>query len=144
MAHMHANQPKPRRWFRFSLRTLLIFVTLFCGLLSWGIVQWKWYHDRYDAMQGLLQARKPVSASSTPTRASRLGLSFFGVRAYDKIHWVRLDDSDTAIERKLRRVFPEAEVSSMSEIEFLERNPWYDNGRRVKSFNPTVYSDGNP
>ena len=137
---MDDNLPKPRRWFRFSLRTMFV-VTVFCGLLSWSIVEWKWAHERHNALQRLFNTRDRCSASSTPTIASRIGISFLGVRAYDKIQWVRLNNSDTTIEEELRRAFPEAQVLSMSEIEFLERNPWYDNDRRVKSFNPLVYAD---
>ena len=39
---MDDNLPKPRRWFRFSLRTMFVLVTMFCiaiALLQYPIVQ---------------------------------------------------------------------------------------------------------
>jgi hypothetical protein len=136
---MDESKPKPRRWFRFSLRTLLIFVTVFCGVLSLGIVQWKWTQDRQDALKRLHHTRNRVSVSSKPLRGFRFRI--LGGLDYHEIEWVRLDDKDKQIEDELRHLFPEARVSSMDEIEFLERHPHFHNGRRVKSFDPLVYAD---
>jgi hypothetical protein len=36
---MDANQPKPRRWFRFSLRTMFVLVTVGCVWLGWEVNQ---------------------------------------------------------------------------------------------------------
>ena len=36
--YMEDPKPKKRRWFRFSLRTMFVLVTVFCGLLGW--VEW--------------------------------------------------------------------------------------------------------
>ena len=34
---MNVTLPKPRRWFRFSLRTLFVLVTAFCVWLGWQL-----------------------------------------------------------------------------------------------------------
>ena len=54
---MAIDHPKPRRrWFRFSLRTLLIVVTLLSVVL--GFVGWKFSETR--AMQHRLQKMKDI------------------------------------------------------------------------------------
>lgn len=133
-----AESPKRRR-FRFSLRTLFVVVTVFCGLLSWGIVQLKWTQDRHAALKRLHDTRNRVRVSWTPSGAFRTRI--LGEPNYHAIEWVRLDQNDEKIEKELKRLFPEAHILSMDEIEFLERHPHSHNGRRVKSFNPLVYAD---
>jgi len=48
--------PSHRRWFRFSLRTVLVLLTLFC---VWLGVQVKWIRDRHDVL-----ARYPKTSDS--------------------------------------------------------------------------------
>jgi len=50
---MHFTKPKARRWFRFSLRSMLVLVTLSCCWLSWEI---KAVRDRREARIQILAA----------------------------------------------------------------------------------------
>src|SRR5688572_2765846 len=38
---MSESPPKPRRWFQFRLRTLLLLVTLIAALLGWRMYVWR-------------------------------------------------------------------------------------------------------
>ena len=38
---------KPRRWFRYSLRTFFVLLTLLGGLLAWAGVQVSWIKERH-------------------------------------------------------------------------------------------------
>jgi hypothetical protein len=43
---MDDNLPKPRRWFRFSLRTMFVLVTVGCvaiPIVLHEVVQWTWF-----------------------------------------------------------------------------------------------------
>jgi len=52
--------PLPRRWFRYSLRTLFVLVTVFC---IWLGVQVKWIGDRHEALQWLRQQRDDTNGT---------------------------------------------------------------------------------
>jgi hypothetical protein len=48
---MDANLPKPRSWFRFSLRTMFVLVTVLCVVLSWSAYQLNWIRQRHDFLK---------------------------------------------------------------------------------------------
>ena len=96
------ESPKPRpRWFRFSLRTMLVLVTLLCIYLGWA-ANWKrqrreWL-DRSDvALDGLIN-----NTSSAPWPLRPLGES--GVRG--------IFVNDRALIDESQRLFPEAKIVS--------------------------------
>jgi hypothetical protein len=45
---MDANLPKPRRWFRFSLRTMFVLVTVLCIWLGYYL---NWIRQRHDYIE---------------------------------------------------------------------------------------------
>jgi magnesium-transporting ATPase (P-type) len=56
----------PHRWFRFSLRTLFVLVTVFCVILAAGVAYAAWYR-RYKAWEREQLSNCDVSASDVPT-----------------------------------------------------------------------------
>ena len=104
---------KPRRWFRFSLRTFLVLVTLF-GL--WLGVQVKWIRDRHAALEWI---REPSYRNGKPIAGSRKGftskpcpapfsLRLLGEQGYREIILdVTRPDKDYT-PAQLRKLFPEA------------------------------------
>ena len=54
-----SNEQPERRWFSYSLRTLLAVVTLLC---VWLAVQIKWIRDRHAALENRLRPKTEDSA----------------------------------------------------------------------------------
>ena len=44
---------KPRRWFRFSLRTMFVLLTLSCLTFGWTLMQLQWIRERDRALNEL-------------------------------------------------------------------------------------------
>lgn len=136
---------KPRRWFRFSLRTLLLVVMTGCCILAWVSVQLKWNGDRQAALTHLTSTRRTVSWGSHP-RPGLQRVIFLGERHVTYIAWVREDATDDQTAAELKRLFPEAEVLPLDQVAYYERNPHYykDNngggiGKRVKTMHPLTF-----
>ena len=89
-----ADRPR-RRWYRFSLRTLFVLLTLFC---VWLGVQVKWIRDRHEAVRAC-----PAWIMSGPAPVT---LQLFGERGALRI---RLMGGGVAQIKKLQALFPEAE-----------------------------------
>ena len=102
---------KPRRWFRFSLRTLLVLVTLF-GV--WLGVQVKWVRDRIKARQSIVASGGQIGTGDcsfpglpSPPPSAPSGLALFGEMGVTRI-WLPIDNWN-ARWRELKPLFPEAE-----------------------------------
>ena len=120
---------KPRRWFRFSLRTFFVLLTLF-GV--WLGVQVKWIRDRHEALEWLWQngiygandGQKLTVVGAGVIKASHLGLPtkapwslrpFFepGVSAITVVETPD-ENADNLKVQELSGLFPEAQVVRMS------------------------------
>ena len=102
---------KPRRWFRFSLRTMFILLTLF-GLACWVSVQVKWVRDRHQAVDRLGFSEERVNAPWS--------IRIFGEPGYKNVYVIiRRSDQPTADDQRIKReiepLFPEAEVQFLEE-----------------------------
>ena len=111
---MDANLPKPRRWFRFSLRTLFVLVTLFCVWLGY---QLNWVRQRREEIKcerveaGHTQMCFQTSAEPPTYQAPAL-LRFFGECGYASL-WTRdfqTNEQSLAEAHRVRRLFPEATI----------------------------------
>ena len=98
----------PRRTFRFSLRTMLVVLTL---AAAWLAVQAKWVRDRHAALERLDGAG--YTTTGYPSyRDPPWQLRLFGERSVDGIVVHRLKDADGRKVEELKRLFPEADVST--------------------------------
>src|SRR5689334_19564886 len=65
------------RWFRFSLRTLFVLVTLLSIFLGFVGVQIKWIHDRHTA-EAWVRRHHALGASSVVTAPAPWSIRVFG------------------------------------------------------------------
>lgn len=106
---------KPRRrWFQFSLRTLLIVVMVLSGPFAWTAYQLNWLRERHEILPD-------GNTSSGPTRmkavfhcgngyaAAPWPLRLFGEAGCYALSTTFTDSSPEVI--RLRRLFPEAEIT---------------------------------
>ena len=100
---------KRRRWFRYSLRTLLILLTLF-GV--WLGVQGKWVRDRQRMLQWL--STKPVTIQYGP---APWPLAISTTKGVKNILWCYTNgpspaerESHRKLQTELENLFPEAKV----------------------------------
>ena len=126
---MTASTPR-RRWFRFSLRMLLVMVTTVGVLLGWLGVQLKWIHDRHKALEWLLpyHARQlaaergalppPLKGEyvSHPTTKAPWSLRIFGEKGIERLEvYEDLANPDGPHSvNELSSLFPEAEVEAVA------------------------------
>ena len=111
--HYHPRPERwPQHWFRFSLRTLFVMVTLFC---VWLGVQVKWIRDRREAAKdrpgSYVDCISVGPAAATPPWSLRLlgapGYGWVYVHVADETH---LSEDDKRREQRARSLFPEAEI----------------------------------
>ena len=88
---------KPRRWFRFSLRTMLVLVTLVCLYLGMAL---NWKRQR----EAFLKPGMQVMHDETP---APLLLRIVGARGYGCLILPEPTDQELA---EAKRLFPEADV----------------------------------
>ena len=100
---------KRRRWFRYSLRTFLILLTLF-GV--WLGVQVKWIRDRQQALDWL--RTKPVTIQYG---AAPWPIAVSATKGVKKILWCNINgpspaerESQRKLQSELETLFPEATV----------------------------------
>ena len=99
---------KPRRWFSFSLRTLLVLLTLFGCAFGWLGVQVKWLKDRHKALRHMDGVGYIVTDSST-YNAPPWQLRLFGERS---VGGIRLrGHAGSRKLQELKQLFPEADIS---------------------------------
>ena len=106
--------PRPERWPQFTLRGLLIGLTVLGVLLGWTSAQMKWIYDRHKALHYLVE-RYPIDRSSTaPWR----------IRMFGEAGRPYLVLKSSATDRDFRYVqslFPEADLWRPMEI---GATPW--------------------
>jgi hypothetical protein len=93
------DKPKPRRWFRFSLRTMFVLVTVFCVWLGY---QLNWIRQRRDAIRSDII----LSIGTDETRPPGL-LWIFGEQGHSQISSFRTDEVEI---NRLEELFPEAQI----------------------------------
>ena len=100
---------KSQRWFRYTLRTLFVLLTLLGIALGWLAVHVKWKHDRSEA-------RKSIRAFSA-TRLRELGFDIahepdapLGLRLLgeDAVKWIFPSRQSKYSAEQLKQLFPEA------------------------------------
>lgn len=92
--------PPRRRWFRFSLRTLFVVVTLLCVLLGgWMSYQLNWIRRRHDYLRehGLHPMRVTQSAPWSLRPFREPGVSILIVNTDDELAIVRSLFPETSI-----------------------------------------------
>ena len=103
---------QPRRWFRFSLRTLFVLLTLFGVWLGWNLPQ---VRKREAMLRYLNMPSSPLPrASITPGHTDKpwktMPYSWYLLGA-EPIETILVYGSLTAADlRELERLFPEADV----------------------------------
>lgn len=106
------ENPKPRRrWFRFSLRTLLVLVTLgcvLCGYLGWAM---NWKRQRHEFLKTphfqSLGVQKSWDLKRYWELSSLIGLWLVGEDFHEAIF---LEEPEERQIHEGRRLFPEADV----------------------------------
>ena len=114
------TETKPnRRWFRFSLRTLFVLVTLFG---CWLAYQLNWIRERHNApvLAGISTAIEATPAGPKEVTIEHdppWPLAWFGERGYSAL---AVDESygEQEIER-IRKLFPEADVEPIPSDDIL-------------------------
>jgi len=124
MAGMEDPRPN-RRWFRFSLRTLLVATTI---IAVWLGVQVKWIRDRHEILakhQSLAasvnaQEKRPQCGGAIRLQAAQrqpVGLWILGEPAVPFVQVIllkndemQIDDFDDEDGRRAKALFPEAEI----------------------------------
>jgi hypothetical protein len=98
-----------RRWYQFRLRTMLIVVTLLCGVFAWVGYSLNWIRERREAFG------KGNFCSCTVSEYAVYAPS--GLWLFDEPGYVRITvidgDSKWLPISEVRRLFPEAEISDV-------------------------------
>jgi hypothetical protein len=100
---MDENRPA-RRWYQFSLRELLIVVTLLCLWLGYSV---NWIRQRQD-FRAVHSFWEVTYVNGSPDAPALLWV--FGERAADAWDAERLTDEER---KEARRLFPEADIISI-------------------------------
>ena len=109
---MTAASPPRRRWFRFSLRTGFVLLTLFCIWLGWNVHQVRERESvlRYLRDPARQQALFPEEAAPLkPWRSLPFIWSVLGAQPVAIIKLDRYENSEDDC-RQIQRLFPEATV----------------------------------
>jgi hypothetical protein len=103
-------KPKRRRWYQFSLRTLLIVFTLTCVGFAWW-VHWskEWIRQRHEALATL--PIEIIDLGNGDHVHAPGGLWIFGEAGVDAVRWFA---EDQARMEKIKQLFPEAVIMSSS------------------------------
>ena len=100
--------PKPRRpWFRFTLRTFFVLLTVFS---VWLGVQMKWIRDRRDAKLWIEKHGYYSALEWERGTAAPLTLAVLGEKGVSHV-WLYKSHSRSDKAREIRRLFPESYIS---------------------------------
>jgi len=125
---------KSRRWFRFSLRTMLVLVTLVGITIGWTGMQLKWIRDRQEAIRWLESSADPndtdgawrggrqyTTYESYQNSNAPWSLRLFGERGIDRLHIDKsaLRPNDRHQARDFEKLFPEARIRIYDGATFL-------------------------
>ena len=108
---MQSANPK-RRWFRFSLRTLFVVVTVCALPLGWSVYQLNWIRQRHQFRSEQVK-KGNVSGTLTMIVDAPLSLRVFGENGQK---WVGVFADEEATESEMKRaaaLFPEAKISTI-------------------------------
>ena len=124
---MTSPTPPRRRWFRYSLRTLFVVVTVFC---VWLGVQVKWIHDRHAFLRRYpyfldLPAYNTQYIEITPREAVPWSLRILGEQEVDMLLGGELSEAE---QRRIRQLFPEAYIETG--VEFGHSDPLNSHAKR--------------
>ena len=101
-------EPIPRP--RFSLRTLLVFVTLVCFTTGWLVYQFRWIRQRHEALKGVSYVSRMAKSPAPPL------LRMFGEDGIAVI-LIPCEDAEFLTEsRKFKNLFPEAQVQRQVDL----------------------------
>jgi hypothetical protein len=93
------DKPNPRRWFRFSLRTMFVLVTVVCVWLGY---QLNWIRQRREVLNsGEFLGFQEVDRESRPPSL----LWLFGERGYSALACSKNVDKEA-----IERLFPESTI----------------------------------
>ena len=104
---MIATKP---RWFRFSLRTLFVVVTLF-GV--WLAIQVKWIRDRREFLKATPETRYvfTVSRGALPWRSQPAAPGLLWLFGEPGVNYLSIEaEAGQPFADEARRLFPEAEI----------------------------------
>jgi hypothetical protein len=93
-----------RRWFRFSLKTVLVVMTLASIALAWARFSLDWIHERQTAEFADFGGDQFVDASKLPRAPG--GLWLFGEKGRGQVVCRNASDLE-----RYSRLFPEAKVT---------------------------------
>jgi hypothetical protein len=114
-----ARIPPPGRglW----LRTAIVLIAVLAIGVGWLMSQIKWKNDRGAAIDRLQSLRPQVGlAFDLERKLVPWRIRLVGGPGYERIYWMRFDESDSIMAQELTRLFPEAKVLPLSEDEFLK------------------------
>ena len=109
---------RPRRWFRFSLRTMFVLVTVLCVWLGYAM---NWIRQRRDFAAAMTARSAEFDVLHThPRKRAPMGMSLLGEPAVKLVQIVEtgadgLPRKDTEqIVQTAQKLFPEAEIEIAS------------------------------
>jgi hypothetical protein len=132
-----APPPTPkRRWFRWSLRTLFVVVTILCGVMAWTIHNWQQVQERETSLRAFCArgaSLGPIFEPGEPIIGKETGRSIpvmwrlLGAQEPGGDIWLSPETFTEQEKRRLQSLFPDVYVV------------WFDdkNGRLLEKETPT-------
>lgn len=110
--------PPRRRWFRFSLRTMFVVVTVFAVFLAWPVGEWRFVQHRKVVLHEVRSSFGSYMGTwpGKPSRHAGIG-RLFGDVSVDEI--ALIPDTTEAQLARVRAAFPEADVYIATDAGFF-------------------------